>query len=93
MKGERLERSIDADPYRALALAILQRAVDDARGRGTQLTGNAKTRAAHAARCWLLAGAAGLPEVFDIDHGAMIAALQLQAGQHEGIKNSKKIGR
>lgn len=30
MKGERLARSIDADPYRSLALAILQRAIDDA---------------------------------------------------------------
>lgn len=80
MKGERLERSIDADPYRALALAILQQAVADARGRGTLLTGNAKTCAVQSARCWLLAGAGGLPELFDIDHGALIAALGLGEG-------------
>jgi hypothetical protein len=80
MKGERLERSTDADPYRALALAILQQAVDDARGRRTHLSGNAKQNATQAARCWLLAGAGGLPALFDIDHGALIAALGLGEG-------------
>lgn len=78
MKGERLARSTDADPYQALALAILHRAVDDARGRAPYLTGNAKTKGVLAARRWLLDGADGLPAAFDIDHAAMIAALGLQ---------------
>lgn len=80
MKGERLEPSTDADPYRALAIAVLQRAVDDATGRRMRFKGSehGRRQLTQDARRWLLDGADGLPAAFDIDHAAMIAALGLQ---------------
>lgn len=77
---ERLERSTDADPYRALAIAVLQRAIDDATGRRMRFKGNehGRQQLTQDARRWLLDGADGLLDYFDIDHDAMIAALNIQ---------------
>ena len=79
MTGERIGLArCDDDPFVLLALAVLQRAIDDARGRRTRLCGKKKERAIAEARRWLLDGAEGLLCIFDVDHDALIAAMGLK---------------
>lgn len=78
-RGRRLEAAERGpDPWVALAAAIVERAVDDARGR--RLYGNsqgAKAKTIDDARHWLRNGAGGLPAELGIDDHALATALEL----------------
>ena len=77
-KGRRLEPELTPDPWASLAVAILERAIDDAKGRKLyKNTPGAKEKTIADARYWLRTGAGGLPSALGIDDQALGDALGL----------------